>query len=112
MRRFLKNEEKRLKLTCVLSFAVASTLFNLSDLNISYANQNNIQETNLVEKNSEDKFIQELNRYKTEIPNFKGFNVWILGDKGYYKNLINLEEIKNIQSTLKKKEMKNMSLSN
>ncbi|MFS6384132.1 hypothetical protein SUV65_10655, partial [Streptococcus agalactiae] len=51
---------------------------------------------------SEDKFIQELNRYKTEIPNFKGFNVWILGDKGYYQNLINLEEIKNIQSTLKK----------
>lgn len=36
MRRFLKNEEKRLKLTCVLSFAIASTLFNLSDLNISY----------------------------------------------------------------------------
>ncbi|HGD4718386.1 TPA: hypothetical protein ACIO1Z_001149 [Streptococcus agalactiae] len=53
-------KKKRLKLTCVLSFAVASTLFNLSDLNISYANQNNIQETNLVEKNSEDKFIQEL----------------------------------------------------
>ncbi|EPX16094.1 hypothetical protein SAG0169_08110 [Streptococcus agalactiae LDS 610] len=43
-------KKKRLKLTCVLSFAVASTLFNLSDLNISYANQNNIQETNLVEK--------------------------------------------------------------